>query len=94
MLEQQKLYLVTINMGGWIHDNIYTLTRSKSQFCKGYDYWDRHGDVGFMADDKRKLGPYKQDGCWQFLFDNKKDAQTFLDGALAARNFMIKTWCQ
>lgn len=94
MLNQPKLYMVTINLGGWVHDRIYTLNRRKSEYGEDYDYWDRGGNIGFMADDKRKLGPRKEDGIWQFLFDNKKDAQTFLDGALAARNFMVKTWCK
>lgn len=93
MLNQSKLYLVTINMGGFVHNKVYTLTRRESEYSNGYDYWDRSQNYGFNVDDKRKLGPYKTDGCWQFLFDSKQEAQTFLDGALAAKDFMAKTWC-
>jgi hypothetical protein len=94
MLNQPKLYLVTINLGGWIHDKIYTLRRCKSEWDKGYDYWDPTGNHGFMSENKRKLGPRKEGGEWQFLFEKKEDAKLFLDGALAARDFMVKTWCQ
>lgn len=90
MLTQKKLYLVIINMGGYVHEKIYVLTRRNNEFFdECYDYWDRSENYGFMGDDNRKLGPKKHDGYWEFLFEDKKEAQTFLDGAMAAKQFLL-----
>lgn len=92
MLKQNKLYLITINIGSWVHPKLSILHAKESDFEKGYDYWDRSGNYGFQAGDKRKLGAYKRHGCWQFLFEDRNEAQTFLDGAIAAKSFLLSTY--
>ena len=38
------------------------------------------------------LGPQKRRGYWSFLFEDKKETQIFLDGAIAAKQFLFQLW--
>jgi len=86
----KTLYLIIINQGGFVHDKLYILNKDNKSSYPGY--WDKTGNYGFILDDldgqSEYFGLNKNDGCWEFIASNKKEAETFLAGALAAKEFI------
>ena len=93
----KTLYLIIINQGGFVHDKLYILNKDNKSSYPGY--WDKTGNYGFILDDldqtynltngqSEYFGLNKNDGYWEFITHDKKEAETFLAGALAAKEFI------
>ncbi len=62
----KTLYMVVINLGGFVHEKVYVLNATRDH-C---GYWDKNGEHGFYIDDvddpatRKILGLNKSYGCW------------------------------
>jgi hypothetical protein len=94
---KEPLYVVACNIGGSIWPKVYKLTWSenhdfyvnlRSDICYDPKREGRHkriirrGEITYFT-----IGDH---GCIYAMFDNKRDAQIFLDGAKLFRDFMLQ----
>jgi hypothetical protein len=86
-LKSKKLYMAVINLGGFVHPDVYELYLTESKD----GHWDEEGDYGFLHEDNQPLGIKWGDrgGIVEFLSTDKKEAETFLSGALTAKKFLL-----
>lgn len=89
----KRLYAVVINLGGFVHNKVYVLNRTKHGSMEYPGYWAAYGDQGFFVDQRpMKLGLNKLSKNYIiYLAKEKHDADLFLLGAMTAKNFM-KEW--
>lgn len=82
-----KLYMIVWNLGGNLHNEVYTLYPKPSEYEEGYDYWDKTGNYGFATEDNIILGLNKQSGCWRYITNNQKDSWKIFLGARITKLF-------